>query len=390
MPSASYRLESFRPWKPSQEKEQPLRDRLGICRYPSPVSISATPSPSNLRNSISESQEIYAPRPERHPLPARPPVEVCLNGGLQSNTQHESEGLAPTSPINPGPETFDIDNSLFPDDPPNSGDVDRTMTFEQIAPDSELQFLGFDSNGRQLAFPPSQQAQLGFLESPISLESPTIDPAILDNNHTRDFEQTQQTATTPIAPTISRQIPVEHSRSPARGAHCHSKQQDSVRPVKAGRRPAKISKVSVVIDNRPKNRASRSGLGLGRKNVSLPTLRAQFSAPPVEERVQFLSWLFESALSHCVHLPHGSDRSQHANRDAELVDRPRTPCSRKGLSWSDEEADLLVKLREEEHLAWSEVTERFGEKFPGRSQGSLQVYWSTRLGKRRSSPVENV
>ncbi|KAJ5678490.1 uncharacterized protein N7477_004123 [Penicillium maclennaniae] len=362
MPSASYRLESFRPWKPFQEKEQPLRDRFGICRYPSPVSISATPSPSNLSNPFSESQEVYDPKPERHPLPARPPVEVCLNGGLQSNIQHESEGLGPIWPINPYPETFDIDDSLFPDDLPNSGDVD---------PGSSLSLLISKPN-------------LGFLKAP-SPESPTIDPAILDDNHTRDFEQAQRTAITPITPTISRNILVEYSRSPVRDARCHRKQQDSVRPVKAGRPPAKISKVSVVIDNRPKNRTSRSGLGLGRKNVSLPTLRAHFSALSVEERLQFLSWLFEGALSIA-----STCLTEHVNRDAELVDRPRTPCSRKGLLWSDEEADLLVKLREEEHLAWSEVTERFNQKFPGRTQGSLQVYWSTKLGKRRSSPPENV
>jgi hypothetical protein len=60
------------------------------------------------------------------------------------------------------------------------------------------------------------------------------------------------------------------------------------------------------------------------------------------------------------------------------------------LSWSDEEADLLVKLREEEILSLPEVTERFGQKFPGRSQGSLQVYWSTKLGKRHLSTIQDV
>jgi hypothetical protein len=75
--------------------------------------------------------------------------------------------------------------------------------------------------------------------------------------------------------------------------------------------------------------------------------------------------------------------SQHADADADLVDMGRARYSRKGLSWSHEEIDLLVKLRERDKLAWSEVTEQFGQKFPGRSQGSLQVYWSTKLGKRQ-------
>jgi hypothetical protein len=75
--------------------------------------------------------------------------------------------------------------------------------------------------------------------------------------------------------------------------------------------------------------------------------------------------------------------SQHADRDTDLVDMGRDPYSRKGLSWSHEKVDLLVKLRETRKLAWSDVTEQFGQKFPGRSQGSLQVYWSTKLGKRQ-------
>lgn len=111
MSSASYRLESFHQWKPSNEKVQPFRNRLGLSRYPSPVSICVTPSNPSLP--LSQSQEMYVPTPGRHPLPARPPAEVCLNRCLQSNTQHKSEDLAPTSPINPGPQTFDIEDSLY-------------------------------------------------------------------------------------------------------------------------------------------------------------------------------------------------------------------------------------------------------------------------------------
>jgi hypothetical protein len=262
------------------------------------------------------------------------------------------------------------------------------MPFDEFAPDDEHQSLAFDSSGLEFALTPDQQPGIGFPESPIPPDGPTIDPAILDDNHSRDLGPAEQMATIPVGAAISRKFPVQHSHSPVRDAHHHSIQQDSLRPIQNGRQPAKISKLSVVIDNRPKKRASRPASGLGCKKVTLPTLRAQFSALPVEERVQFLSWLFEGALSHCLHLPHGSDqvpnsRFQHASTAAGLVSMGHAPCSRKGLSWSNEETDLLVKLREEESLAWSEVTEQFGRKFPGRSQGSLQVYWSTRLRKRQ-------
>jgi hypothetical protein len=48
-----------------------------------------------------------------------------------------------------------------------------------------------------------------------------------------------------------------------------------------------------------------------------------------------------------------------------------------------EENVLLVNLREEQNLAWPEVTRLFAQKFPGRSKGSLQVYWSTTLKNQR-------
>ncbi|KAJ6103444.1 hypothetical protein N7486_005871 [Penicillium sp. IBT 16267x] len=97
MSADSFRLESFRPWNPFQDKAQSLRDSLDICRYPSPVSITATSSPSNARNSASENPNAPSHKSEQHPLPPRPPMEVCLNDSpLETNTQHRpSEGDQP-------------------------------------------------------------------------------------------------------------------------------------------------------------------------------------------------------------------------------------------------------------------------------------------------------
>ncbi|KAJ5981937.1 hypothetical protein N7451_012037 [Penicillium sp. IBT 35674x] len=76
-------------------------------------------------------------------------------------------------------------------------------------------------------------------------------------------------------------------------------------------------------------------------------------------------------------------RSEHTNTSAGMAGAKCARSSRKGLKWSAEEDRLLVKLREEEKLAWPEVTKRFGQVFPGRKQGSLQVYWSTELSKQK-------
>lgn len=51
--------------------------------------------------------------------------------------------------------------------------------------------------------------------------------------------------------------------------------------------------------------------------------------------------------------------------------------SRRRLPWSSEEVDLLLKLRRDEQRPWSEVTRLFSDRYPGRSPGAIQVYWST-------------
>jgi hypothetical protein len=304
--------------------------------------------------------------------------------------------LEPPSPKDRGPGSFDFEDSLYFDDPPRPGDGESTMTFEQIVPGSEHQTLDFDSSSWDLAFAPNQHSQSGYLESSIETgnypEDPTIDPAILNNDNSRDLEQAKTTGTTPVAAAIPGRMSVEHSRSPVRDSHGHGRRHGTGKSVKAGRLPAKISKVSVVIENRSKSRASQSTSELGCKNASFPTLRAQFSALSVEERLQFLSWLFEGALSHCLHRPPirekvSKPRSQHTGENAQTEGIGCNPPPRKGLSWSEEEIRLLVKLREEKNLAWSEVFEQFSQKFPGRTKGSIQVYWSTKLGKRQSLPT---
>ncbi|CAG9955995.1 unnamed protein product [Clonostachys rosea f. rosea IK726] len=63
----------------------------------------------------------------------------------------------------------------------------------------------------------------------------------------------------------------------------------------------------------------------------------------------------------------------------------RTQRSPASHSFTCEEDDLIVKLKEEQQLRWPEIHEQFSDKFPQRrSQGSLQVRYCTKLksGKR--------
>jgi hypothetical protein len=69
-------------------------------------------------------------------------------------------------------------------------------------------------------------------------------------------------------------------------------------------------------------------------------------------------------------------RSQHCRPQAACNRTcPTSTESRKGKPWEPDEINLLVKLKEG-GLPWSMIAERFGEQFLGRSQGTMQVYWS--------------
>ncbi|RJE21947.1 hypothetical protein PHISCL_05722 [Aspergillus sclerotialis] len=116
---------------------------------------------------------------------------------------------------------------------------------------------------------------------------------------------------------------------------------------------------------------------------------------PLDDRLQFLSWLFEGVLPRCI-----SDSSLGACEDGDMratdrsslpheIEQNRRECweeayrsSRKGMPWSTEEADLLLKLRKVENRPWLEVARVFSEQYLGRSTGAIQVDWSTNLNKK--------
>jgi hypothetical protein len=96
---------------------------------------------------------------------------------------------------------------------------------------------------------------------------------------------------------------------------------------------------------------------------SFSSLRSHFTPVSVDERLQFLSWLFEGALPRCI--------TQSDSEAPERIARPAPDLaqstdsaephgnSRKGMPYSFEERDLLLKLRRDEKRPWSEVTRLF-------------------------------
>ncbi|BCR85333.1 SANT/Myb-like DNA-binding domain-containing protein [Aspergillus chevalieri] len=128
---------------------------------------------------------------------------------------------------------------------------------------------------------------------------------------------------------------------------------------------------------------------------SFTILHSQFMSAPLDDCLQFLSWLFEGALPRCI-----SSFSPTAceERDALAISHSSTPheteqnqrdCrkaarggSRKKTPWSTEEAEFLLNLKKDKSRSWSEVARLFLEHYPGRTPGVIQVHWSTILNRK--------
>lgn len=105
-------------------------------------------------------------KPERHPLPPRPPVEVCLNDSLpqEINSQHQPAVEDQTSCVNPGVEASDFEDIRQLQVLPSSGDEDHPMIYDNLGPESKHP-LGFESGDPGLACTTSQQSHTGFTRS---------------------------------------------------------------------------------------------------------------------------------------------------------------------------------------------------------------------------------
>jgi hypothetical protein len=80
-----------------------------------------------------------------------------------------------------------------------------------------------------------------------------------------------------------------------------------------------------------------------------------------------------------------TERTYCGNHPTLVTGIPKTynkTTTRKGQQWTLDETRLLLNLRVEQNLPWLEVYQQFSRKFPGRTLGSIQVYWSTTAKER--------
>ncbi|KAL4899377.1 hypothetical protein BDW74DRAFT_171554 [Aspergillus multicolor] len=418
----TFHINSFKPWAPPSAKPFSQHRIPSICsprtqNFPHPKPTHVLP-PSTL------------PLPKHH-LPARPPAEVCMNVSASSQ---------PCTPSSPQTQVWEIsrlesEESSFPEiseyDTASSNSVPyvpaadpshRCNPQDDTEIPAEPRAFRGDYTARGLSSPSissSNNSIKEFLRLPDAQDDNIpIDPVILaDLGGWEDIDlqqhapqadsliTTEKACPYPDPPTILYN-PINHSRAPDEKVggevgdtqasdrdHLPTNSDQQVHPFPHSANPKPCFLKGVHGNNRvvkprsrkrkiqqsdspdPKRLRARSPLPL-REDPST-ALQSQLTSLPLDDRLQFLSWLFEGALSRCMPGTTCPEMEQNP-----VVCRGVQRRSRKGMPWSAEEADLLVKLRKDEGRTWSEVVRLFSKEYPGRSQGAIQVFWSTTLNQK--------
>ncbi|CEL10095.1 hypothetical protein ASPCAL13222 [Aspergillus calidoustus] len=403
----AFQINNFKPWTPLPAKPCPPHRTLNAC-FPR-TSITPNPEPSH----------VLLPGtlpPPKHHLPARPPAEVCVH--VSANTQLESETFGRSTasrqssmPHVPAPDLirpcYAQDDTRTPTEPPGFQADDAARNVPSPSASSSTNSLEDffrmpDSPQDNIPIDPVILANLGPWESDdLQLHAPPAD-GITNPETTCLYPEPPAIFSSPAS---RFEVPDESDGSDNGGIQgtCYGCQR--MQPPSPGTGPdqsfpdshgkhqikRKTRKSDGGIRKPPRVRSTSAP-----REDSFAALRSQFTSLPLDDRLQFLSWLFEGALSHCM-----SDTSQTACEELKAresrrssprseIDQSRSVCksvrksSRKGMPWSTEEVDLLVKLRKNEGRSWSDVTRVFSKQYPGRSQGAIQVYWCTTLSKKAS------
>jgi hypothetical protein len=422
----TFQVNNFKPWAP------PRRKPFSPHRSPYPRSERTSDSP--YPRPCHESLPSTLPFPKHH-LPVRPPAEVCMNSS--TNTRPCAPGEIPAEP----PSTISLKKAKHGTTPPRKI---APQTPHASTPDTASHCDSRENTGTPTELPcfprgiteavlpsPSISTLDDGLEEifrlPDTQSTTPIDPAILADDG--PWEGSGQCQPVPgcdgaiVSETICpypEPPPVLHDVAWSRrdyndnvdsrndgtqtNDHSHTHGQQELRPFNHNTEPNpshsnNVSEPSTT-SKRKRQRSNRQALKRPRvsdkqrtREDSFTVLRSHFLSLPLDGRLQFLSWLFEGVLSGCMldSVPTcGKEDAQSACRSAlsaegEQKQRDTSEAhgtSRKGEPWTTKEADLLLKLRNDEKRSWSEVTRLFSDQYPGRSQGSIQVYWSTTLKKR--------
>ncbi|KAF9889997.1 hypothetical protein FE257_006677 [Aspergillus nanangensis] len=433
-----FHADNFKSWTP------PSRTRCPSSKPPWPHEHAPPTKPSSTKF-LQPFLPQALPLP-KHQLPARPPAEVCVHAsavipsvtseGPQSKSQKPSRlhfdtttttsaHVQHTEPPGqfPGNRTSSSTTSDLAPSRDFHGDFDASAD-APFCSDDASQYISSPSVSS------SDESWQELLQLADKQSGIPIDPMILTNNGPWETEDERQhihadndafisgtTCLYPDPPPLLRDVPARYQHfSTYPWVQEQNKSSCSAGPLSNQSRPQvsadnnnsetqiRASGNLVEVPNsgpqpkprkrksqeshgppQPRKRARNSAAIVSAKN-SFSSLHSHFTSVSVDERLQFLSWLFEDALPRCL--------SQSDEEAPERIARPTRHLarsndsaephgnSRKGMPWSSEEVDLLLRLRRDEKRPWSEVTRLFSDQFPGRNQGSIQVFWSTNLKSR--------
>ena len=430
----TFHVNNFKPWAHSYKKPFPPNKPPNPCtartpKFPHPKSYHAS-LPSTL------------PLPKHH-LPARPPAKVCMH--VSGNTRPSTPSSSQSQPLeisvpeqNTCLETPEH-RMVSPHDSaphfPDPNPIPRCDIQDDTDIPIELPTFRRDSVDNVLSSPSissSDDSLEEFFRLPHAQDDIPIDPEILANHwpwedgnlqqsvpHADSFINSETTCSYPDPPPVLHRPPNHHRGSwenaggqngdaqTSDHSRIHDHQQlhpfqsntdlDASYPNGAcgaqhiGGQLISSKRKTQQSDRRVHKRLRVPSISPPRGGPT--TLRSHFISAPLDDRLQFLSWLFEGALSHCM-----SSSTPTANEEREVL---ATSCSRTpheteqnrrdrrkargglrtNMPWSTEEASLLLKLRKGENRSWSEVARLFSERYPGRTLGAMQVHWSTTLNK---------
>ncbi|KAL4865554.1 hypothetical protein BDV12DRAFT_188135 [Aspergillus spectabilis] len=329
MAEPSEGMNNFKPWAPPHRKPFSPHKSLNPCS-PRPKN----PLPSTL------------PLPKYH-LPARPPAEVCVH--ISANTQPctaLSSQLQPREISVPQPNTYSENPRRSAMSPHDS--ASHISDLDPIAP------CDFQDNTGILIELPAFRGDFAedeeFFRLPDTQDDIPVDLVILANHGPWEDSDLQQsipqanstiisetTCPYPDPPPVHHNSPGYYRDSSERASSQNSNAQTSDHPHIHDWQAHKWLRVPSTLPSR---------------EDSFTDFCSHIVSLPLDERLQFLSWLFEGALPRCM-----SDSSP--------------------IAWG-----LLRKLRMDEGQPWSQVAKLFSEQYPGRSQAVIQVYWSMTLNKR--------
>ncbi|PKX89123.1 SANT/Myb-like DNA-binding domain-containing protein [Aspergillus novofumigatus IBT 16806] len=371
-----FHADNLKTWKPPfRTRSSSKRSRLHPSSNDSPaIKFPQSPLPQAL------------PLPN-HQLPARPPAE---SPSQKPSRLHSATTPATSSDMQHAER---LEQSLRNRAGPSSNSDLSTSPEVHNATDASIDVPFFPEDA------------LTYISSPNQQNGIPIDPVILTNNGPWEAEDERQhihadvdanrnsNAYPEAQEGSSRLDGPPHNQSHAQvsannNPEAHIRASSNPREVPTSGQQSKRRKRKLQqLHGQPQQcKRVRGSSATASEEHSFSLLRSHFTSVLVDECLQFLTWLFEGALprcmsefdlrvSECIAQP-----THYVSQPADSTALPET--SRKGMPWSSEEIELLLRLRRDEKRAWSEVTRLFLDQFPGRSRGSIQVYWSTTLKNR--------